>query len=160
VENIEIKLNVLSKIAKKLNSKDATWAVGASMLLYFKGIVSEFNDIDIMVAEEDAEVLKDILLSLGNMQTSSPNFKCRSKCFWKFNVDGVDIDVMSGFSIIDNDKEYYFPLKAEDIKDYTEVDGVKIPLQSVEEWRIYYKLMGRDAKVKMIDVWLQTQSFL
>jgi hypothetical protein len=61
---------------------------------------------------------------------------------------------MAWFGIINQDKEYYFPLKKEDIKDFTEVQGIKIPLQSIEEWRIYYKLMGRDEKVKMIDVYL------
>lgn len=61
---------------------------------------------------------------------------------------------MAGFGIIYQDKEYYFPLKKEDIKDFTEVQGIKIPLQSIEEWRIYYKLMERDEKVKMIDAYL------
>jgi len=49
------------------------------------------------------------------------------------------------------------PLKKAAIKDYTEVDGIKIPLQSLEEWHTYYKLMGREEKVKMIDSWRQIQ---
>lgn len=61
---------------------------------------------------------------------------------------------MEGFVIVNQDKDYYFPLKKEDIKDFTEVHGIKIPMQSVEEWRNYYELMGRDEKVKMIDAYL------
>ena len=49
------------------------------------------------------------------------------------------------------------PLKKAAIKDYTEVDGIKIPLQSLEEWHTYYKLMGREEKLKMIDSWRQIQ---
>ena len=56
---------------------------------------------------------------------------------------------MAGFIIVNKDKEYYFPLKKENINDYTEVNEIKIPLQSLEEWRNYYELMGRDEKVKM-----------
>jgi hypothetical protein len=152
MENIKNKLTVLSHIAKELNHKNVTWAIGASMLLYFKGITSEFHDIDIMVAEEDVEILKDVLSSFGNIQPLNPNVQYKTKYFLEFNVDGVDIDVMAGFIIINEGKEYYFPLKKESINDYTEVNGIKIPLQSLEEWRNYYKLMGRDEKVKMIDI--------
>lgn len=152
MENIKNKLTVLSYIAKELNHKNVTWAIGASMLLYFKGITSEFHDIDIMVAEEDVEILKDVLSSFGNIQPPNANVQYKTKYFFEFNVDGVDIDVMAGFIIINEGKEYYFPLKKESINDYTEVNGIKIPLQSLEEWRNYYKLMGRDEKVKMIDI--------
>ncbi len=151
MDNIEHKLAVLAQIAEELNHKDVTWAIGASMLLYFKGITSEFHDIDIMIAEEDVETVKDVLLSLGDIQQPNPNGKYKTKCFLEFHVDGVDIDAMAGFVIVNKEKEYYFPLKKENIKDFTEVHGIKIPLQSIEEWRKYYELMGRNEKVKMID---------
>ncbi|WP_313186585.1 nucleotidyltransferase domain-containing protein [Lacrimispora sp.] len=151
MDDIKHKLTVLARIADELNHKDVTWAIGASLLLYFKGIASEFHDIDIMIAEEDVEAVKDVLLSLGDIQQPDPNAKYKTKCFMEFHVDGVDIDAMAGFVIVNQDKEYYFPLKKETIKDSTEVHGIKIPLQSVEEWRKYYELMGRKEKVKMID---------
>jgi len=154
MENIKHKLTVLARIAEEFNHKDVTWAIGASLLLYFKGITSEFHDIDIMVAEEDVETVKNILLSLGDIIPPKPNGKYKTKCFLEFHVDGVDVDSMAGFVIVNQDKDYYFPLKKENIKDFTEVHGIKIPLQSVEEWRNYYELMGRDEKVKMIDAYL------
>lgn len=151
METIENKLTVLSYIAEELNHKNVTWALGASMLLYFKGISPEFHDIDIMVDEKDVETLKQVLLSLGNLRPPKPNTKYKTKHFLEFNINGVDIDVMAGFTIVNEDHEYYFPLKKENIYDYTEIHGITIPLQSVEEWRKYYELMGRDEKVKMID---------
>lgn len=154
MENIKHKLTVLARIAEEFNHKDVTWAIGASLLLYFKGIASEFHDIDIMVAEEDVETVKNILLSLGDIIPPKPNDKYKTKSFLEFHVDGVDVDAMAGFVIVNQDKDYYFPLKKEDIKDFTEVHRIKIPLQSVEEWRNYYELMGRDEKVKMIDAYL------
>ncbi len=151
MDDIKQKLMVLARIAEELNHNDVTWAIGASLLLYFKGIASEFHDIDIMIAEEDVETVKDVLLSLGDIQQPNLNAKYKTKCFLEFHVDGVDIDAMAGFVIVNQDMEYYFPLKKENIKDFTEVHGIKIPLQSVEEWRKYYELMGRNDKVKMID---------
>jgi len=151
MENLEKKLTTLSHIAKEFNEKNVTWAVGASMLLYFKGIASEFHDIDLMVAEEDVEIVKDLLLSFGSIKAPNPNIKYKTKYFLEFVVDGIDIDVMAGFIIVNKDEDFYFPLKKENINDYTVVNEIKIPLQSVEEWSYYYDLMGRDEKVKMID---------
>jgi hypothetical protein len=156
MKNIKDKLTILSKIAKELNNKKVTWAIGASVLLYFKGIVPEFNDIDIMIAEEDVEAVKEVMISLGKKQAPNPNIVYKTRCFLEFEVDGVEIDLMAGFIVIDRDKEYYFPLKKEDIKDFKEIDGIKIPLQSLEEWRTYYQLMGRDEKVHIIDAWRLT----
>ena len=148
---VEKKLEVLSKVARELNDNNITWAIGASLLLYIKGISSQFHDIDIMVAESDVQALKNILLSLGELQPKNPNIRYKTKQFLEFKVEGVDIDVMAGFVIVNNGRSFYFPLDKDNIMDYTEINGVKIPLQSVKEWRNYYELMGRTEKVKMID---------
>lgn len=154
MENLQVKLELLSQIAKELNDRNVTWAIGASMLLYFKGIITEFHDIDIMVSEEDFELVQDVLNTFGKQQAPNPNSKYKTKYFGEFVVDDIDIDVIAGFIIVDGDREHYFPLVHEDIADFTEISGVKVPLQSLEEWRSYYQLMGRVEKVKLIDAWL------
>lgn len=151
MESVKKKLMVLSNIARKLNQRNLTWAIGGSLLLYFKGITNEFHDIDIMVAEEDVEVLKEIMLTFGQLLPPNPKVEYKTKHFLEFNVEGVEIDVMAGFTIVNRENEYYFPLRAGSVNDFTEVNGVSIPLQSIAEWRKYYELMGRTEKVKMID---------
>lgn len=151
LKTIEEKLMILSKVAKEFNGNNITWAVGASLLLYFKGITKEFADIDIMVAEGDAKRVKEILLSFGELYPKGSNEQYKTRDFMEFNIEGVDFDVMAGFAIINNDIEHYFPLHKKDIKDYIEIKGTTIPLQSIEEWRTYYKLMNRTEKVKIIN---------
>lgn len=151
LEKVERKLQILSQIAEKLNTQKITWAIGASLLLYLKGIVTEFHDIDIMVAEEDVEAAQRVLLSQGNQLPPNPKPQYKTKYFLEFHIAGVDVDMIAGFTIVHQGTDFYFPLKKEDIKDYAEINGVKIPLQSIEEWRIYYELMGRTDKVEMLD---------
>jgi len=148
---IENKLKVLSKVAKEVNSNNITWAIGASLLLYFKKITNEFHDIDIMVAESDVKKIKKILLSFGKLQPKNPNIQYKTKDFMEFNIEGIDFDVMAGFVIVNKNIEHYFPLEKKDIKDYIDIHGTTIPLHSIEKWLIYYKLMERTEKVKMID---------
>ena len=40
------KIELLQRIARRLNETHVQWALGASMLLYFKGITSAFHNID------------------------------------------------------------------------------------------------------------------
>lgn len=150
----EIKIATFLKVAKILNENNITWAVGASLLLYFKGITDKFNDIDLMVAEKDIEKTKTIFLSLGKEYSKNPNLQYKSKCFLEFNLDGIDFDIISGFVIVNNNCDHYFPLEKNSIAEYFCLENTSIPLQSVNDWLTYYTLMNRKEKVEMIKNYL------
>jgi hypothetical protein len=147
----EKKLFVLSQIAAELNRQHITWAVGASLLLYLKDIVQEFSDIDVMVSEADAEKAKKVFLTLGKQLPVYRNTRYKTKSFSEFSVDGVDFDVIAGFTVVHNGTEFYLPLEKEAIREYAEINGESVPLQAIEEWRYIYELMGRMDKVALID---------
>lgn len=144
------KLNVLSKLATEFNKHSLVWAVGASIMLYLKGYVEDFNDLDIMVTAGDAQKMESILNSLGDaLPTTKENFE--TKHFRKFNVEGVEIDMIGGFAIVSEGKVYDCDLHPAQITEYAQINSQKIPLHSVERWRKYYQLMGRNKKVEIID---------
>ena len=121
------------------------------MLLYFKGITTTVNDIDILVADENVEQVKAIMKALkGELQPSIPNDKYKSKAFLQYVVSGVEIDIIAGFAIVNDGKIYDCSLLPNQIVEYLDLDGKKIPLQSVDLWCKYYELMGRDEKVQLI----------
>ena len=147
---IREKLNVLAKLAAEFNRHNLVWSVGASLLLYLKGYVDDFNDLDIQVTAPDALEMESILNHLGTAQpTTKENFETRY--FRKFMVDDVEIDMIGGFAIVNDGKVYHCDLLPEQITDYAQVNGENIPLISVELWRKYYHLMGRTQKVEIID---------
>lgn len=43
------KLELLKEIASTFNQENITWNLGASCMLYLRGIVDTFDDLDIMV---------------------------------------------------------------------------------------------------------------
>ncbi|MDD5946025.1 MAG: hypothetical protein PUD43_09955 [Clostridia bacterium] len=145
------KIDVLKSISAKFNRAGITWSLGASMLLYFKGITTTVNDIDILVADENVEQVKAIMKALkGELQPSIPNDKYKSKAFLQYVVSGVEIDIIAGFAIVNDGKIYDCSLLPNQIVEYLDLDGKKIPLQSVDLWCKYYELMGRDEKVQLI----------
>ena len=148
------KLEAVKKIAKRFEEEHITWALGASMLLYFKEIVPSFHDIDVMILEEDAKKAKSILGSMGTLLEANLNPQYQTNVFLEFVIDGIDVDMMAGFKIVKDNQVYDCSLTKEQIVEYYEVDGVKIPLQSLELWCTYYSLMGRKQKVQMIQDYL------
>ena len=145
------KLEVLKKIAYEFNKDHIRWALGASALLFLKGIVEEFHDIDIMIDDYDADKAIYILDKLGRHIDSPTNNNFGTKHFLEYIIDDVEIDCMGGFSIIKENIEYDCSLKQEHIIEYYNLDNIDIPLYSLNEWRKFYDLMGRENKVKIID---------
>ena len=80
---IQKKIELLQKIAHRFNEANIEWALGASMLLYFKGIISEFHDIDLMVSVHDAEQVRTILSEMGELHApaSASDPMYRTKVF-------------------------------------------------------------------------------
>lgn len=147
----ERKIELLKEIARRFNAADITWALGASMLLYFKAIAPEFHDIDLMISDEDIDSARDILSEMGELQPANPNPRYRTKAFMEFVINSIDVDVMAGFSILNNGINYDCSLEKEQIAEWLPLGDVQIPLQSPLLWRKYYELMGRKEKVDMIE---------
>lgn len=64
--------NCLVRVARRLNEENITWALGASMLLYYKGLVPKANDIDIVIALEHRSQLHSVSLSLSVYTSPHP----------------------------------------------------------------------------------------
>ena len=148
--SIQEKLNVLSKLASEFNKYEIVWAVGASLLLYFKGYVEDFNDIDLMVTEKDAIKMENILNRFGTIQLSTKG-NYETKHFREFIINDVDVDMIGGFAIVCDGQVFDCDLKQSQVVEYIEINGQKIPLHSIDLWRKYYALMGRNKKVAIID---------
>lgn len=144
------KLKVLKTIADNFNETGIHYAIGASVLLYFKGIVDEFHDLDIMIDLKDTDKVKKIMDDLGTLQYTPTNNNFKTKVFLQYVIDDVDIDVIGGFIIVKDGVDYNCYLQKE-IDDYVDLDGTKIPLDTIDNWYKYYSLMNRDNKVKMIE---------
>ena len=145
------KLELLKKIAHRFHEADITWALGASMLLYFKNIVPDFHDIDLMVTDDDVERVRHILSEMGTLQPPNPNVRYRSRTFLEFVIRSVDVDVMAGFSILHDGRIYDCSLKKEQIIEWMPLGEERIPLQSPMLWSQYYRLMGRNKKAERIE---------
>lgn len=156
----EDKLRVLAKIGGLLNQNGIVWAVGGSLLLYFEGITESFNDIDILIDENDISRAKKVLDEVGELKAHSEDKQYRTKIFLEYTIEDVEIDVIAGLVIMQMGREYYFPLKKKHITRYISVQGTEIPLHSLKEWARYYQLMGRRERAECLIAYLDKNEIL
>lgn len=145
------KLAVLARIAGAFRRAEVTWALGASALLYFRGLVPDFHDLDLMVLSPDAERAQEVLARLGTPlppKASDPIY--RSAVFRQYRVDGVEADLMAGMVIVKDGAAHDCSLRPEDIAGTVTVLGEAVPLHALACWRRYYALMGREEKAKLL----------
>lgn len=156
MEDRQKKLEVLAKLAADLNESDILWAVGASAMLFLRGIVREFYDIDLLVCEEDVEKAKEILLRHGTLLPTQPDDRFGSHHFLEFDVDGVEIDLIAGFVVNSADgKQHVCPLQVEEVDACVDIFEQAIALHSLQVWYKYYTWMGRADRVKTIEEFLE-----
>lgn len=147
--------DVLSYVGKQLNNAAVLWGVGASIVLNQYGLVSNPNDIDILVDLKDIEKVDEILKGLGNKRPIEETSIYSTKYFYEYIVNGIDVDVMAGFAINFDENIYEYIFDNKSITNVKIINGVEIPLTSLEDWYILYQLMpNRDNKVNIIEKYL------
>ena len=152
--SIEEKLTLLAKIAKTFEDKGIHYAIGASCMLYLRGIVDDFNDLDIMTTVKDSEKAAAILLEMGEEIRVISNKGFASRHFHRFVVDGIRVDLLGDFIIVNNGAQYdvsYKKLSSE----YATVKGTRVIIDELPAWAMIYDLMGRYEKARIIREYLE-----
>lgn len=149
-------LKTLSLVAEKLYDHAILWGVGGSLLLSFYKVIDKPNDIDILVAEKNADRLNEIISSISEPKEVLRTDPFRTVHFSTYRMNDIDIDVMGGFAIQHKEGVYKLSLKQESIVTHKKINGVNIPLCSLEDWYILYWLIpNKQDKVLLIEQYLK-----
>lgn len=143
----------LLRVAARLNDGGVPWALGASMMLWYRGIVDAARDIDMLVREDAADRAAALLRPMGEELPQRRQEEYASRSFHTFVVDDVEIDVIAGFTIRHSAGVYVYPLQPEH---WTRLErgGIWIYLTPLEDWFLLYQLMDREHRVRQIEEFL------
>ena len=150
-------LNVLSYIGEKLNEERIIWGVGASVLLNHYGLIDKANDIDIVVDLKDIEKADKVITGIGEKIIWEKTDRYSTEYFYEYTVNGFEVDVMAGLSINYDNGIFEYIFDQSSISEITIINGVNIPLTSLEEWYVIYQLIpNKEIKVGIIKNYLPT----
>lgn len=142
----------LSMIADQLNEQGIVWGVGASILLYQHGLVNNPQDIDLIIDLKDADQADRILTAMGEKRIAFDSVTYSTKVFGEYVINGIDVDLMSGFGIDHRLGTYIYDFDRKSVVDYFKVNTVNIPFTALEDWYVLYALMpGKEVKAKLIE---------
>ncbi|WP_339230489.1 hypothetical protein NSQ77_09215 [Oceanobacillus sp. FSL K6-2867] len=147
----------LMKIGEQLNKSNIEWAVGGSLLLQHYQLIDSPNDIDILVAEKDTDLIRHTMSQVGREQAATRKDPFRTTYFYQYEVDEAGVDVMGNFAIEHNQGTYKLFFDANHIVDRKNIQGVFIPLSALEDWFVLYQLIpNKQEKAARIEQYFYT----
>lgn len=148
-------LKVLRKINVRLNNTSINWVVTGSFSFALQGLPVEPNDIDIQTDKEGAyEIERHFSEFMTKRVTFSSTENIRSH-FGELMINGIKLEIMGDIQKRLDDGSWENPVNLKHHKKVVEIEGMQIPVLSLEyEYRAYMNL-GRIEKAKMLMNWLQ-----
>ena len=148
-------LKVLRKINARLNNTSVNWAVTGSLGFALQGVPVEPNDIDIQTDKRGAyEIKRHFSEFMIKRVTFSSTERIRSY-FGELMINGIKVEIMGDIQKSLEDGSWENPVDLKYHKRVVEVEGMQVPVLSLEyEYQAYLKL-GRMDKAEMLRKWLQ-----
>ena len=148
---------VFFKLIEQFEKNNVGWALGCSMNLFIRGIIDDFHDLDLIVDIADIDTIRNIMENEEGavLTETGGNGFYESDVYLHYQLNRVDVGIISGFKIITFGTTYYYPYKASQV-DIVDVMDTKVPLISLEAMYILYYMMEgwqprRQFKRKLIE---------
>lgn len=142
------KLAALAKAADALNRAGAVWAVGGSTLMYYRALVEDFHDFDLLVTPQSLPATRAALLAAGarSRPAPPPNPAFATACFETYTLDGAEFDILCDLAVQRKETLCRYPFDADRIDGTADERGARIPLCPLADWYVLYLLMPARAK--------------
>ena len=137
------RLKLLDNIVREFNNHNLTWGVGCSFNLFIRGLVDDFHDFDILVANQDVETAKAIMKEMGaSLVATGSNGSCNSDDYSHWQIDNCDVDLIAGFRVETFGESFYCRITADivEMSDCAYLPFV-LPIIKLEPLYILYCMM-------------------
>jgi len=149
------RLKVLRKLYERLNNRDVNWVVTGSLGFALQGVPVEPPDIDIQTDREGAYKIEHLFSEFVVKKVAfSSTEKIRSH-FGALMIDGIKVEIMGDVQKRLEDGSWEQPVDINKYKHFVEIEGMRIPVLSLEyEYQAYLKL-DRMEKARMLKKFLE-----
>lgn len=152
------KLGILSKTARALREAGVRWALGASAMLYFNGLVETYHDFDLLIAKGDMPATQAVFTALGAkaLPPAPVGGDYATAEFRQYTLGGMGFDLLCGFAVRRDHKAYPYPFDETRVAGYAQALTERVPLAPLADWWVLYQLMrGREEKAALLERYLR-----
>ncbi|MGD2247092.1 MAG: hypothetical protein PVF58_01715 [Candidatus Methanofastidiosia archaeon] len=150
-----IYINVLRKIYAQLKNTQILWAVTGSLGLALQGLMTEIHDIDIQSDEKGAYAIEQLF---SDFITKKVKFSSSQKIcshFGAFIIDDIKVEIMGDIQKRDEKGIWKNPPDLTKHIQWVKIEGMEIPVLSLEYEYQAYMLLGRTEKAEKIKNFLE-----
>lgn len=127
------KIALLKLLCAIFDKHQAAFSLGAGAMLYFRGVETYFNDLDISVSKDDYLKIKD------DLDKITTHHELKWDYIYHLTINDEDVDLVVKDENVLDKCDYVYNL-----------DGYIINLESLDYWLGRYQEMGRDKRVNQI----------
>ncbi len=148
-------LNILRQIYTRLKDSNINWVVTGSFGFALQNVPVTPQDIDLQTDEAGAYEIERHLSEYVTMNVAFSSAENIRSHFGALTIDGIKVEIMGDISKRLEDGTWERPVDLERYKQFVEVEGMQVPVLSLEyEYQAYLKL-GRIEKAQMLQKLLQ-----
>lgn len=135
--------HTLERMCQTFSEHNVRWVLSCSSSLFFKGIVDDFHDFDVLVHIEDVEALKSAMSEMGaniELETVQKGY-FTSPYYQQAQLGRVEFDMIGNITVNTFGGSYCYPVKTEETE-IVSIDGnILVPTVAVEASLILYGMM-------------------
>jgi hypothetical protein len=147
-------LDVLRIIYERLQDTDIDWTLTGSLSFALQGLPVSPHDIDIQTDKRGAYEIERLL---SECVTTSVEFSSTDKIrshLGELTISGIKVEIMGDIEKRLEDGTWESPVDIRRYRTFIEIEGMHIPVLSLEyEYEAYLKL-GRKERAAMLKKWL------
>ena len=147
----------LRTIHASLLNSGVDWAVTGSLGMALQGMDLPVNDIDIQTDEDGAYEIERRLAEyvvVPVLYKASERMRSR---LGKLSIEGLRVEVIGGVQKRSQDRVWEPTVDITAHRRWVEVEGMSIPVLSLEYEYEAYRMMGRLEKAELLKKWLETR---
>jgi predicted nucleotidyltransferase len=142
-------MKALKLLYKSLETSDVRWVLGGSLSLALQGVDVEPHDIDLLTDYQGALRINAILKEYEKKKVTYSETEKVSSFYGVFEIQGVKVEVMGDYREKQGTKWVDLSKRLVDPK-IVEVDGMRIPVSSLEDHLVSYRRLGRPKDAEKI----------
>jgi hypothetical protein len=148
-------LQVLRRIVMCLKGRSIPWVVTGSVGMALQGVPLEVHDIDIQTNKDGAYAIERVLMEYKVKPVRYRESKCIRSHLGMLEIDGIQVEIMGDIQKRLENRAWEEPVNVETYRHWVKIDGMLVPVLSLDyEYQAYLRL-GRTEKAEMLRAWLQ-----
>ena len=142
-------INILKKVAFKLDENSIDWVLFGGVNLTLKGVVDKFSDVDILIRNDDIKKMHHLFLDYE--ASDIIDFESGEAQYFLLKIEGVEFHICA-----DYDFGFYYKkaFKEGNIEKF-DIGDFKIPTLSLSAEVVCYDYIGRPKRANIIKSFIE-----